>query len=81
MPVDFGSGLAGGLSSPLAQGSGLPSDTELEAAVQDILRNADLNSITKREVRRTLEEQFGMDLTPRKAYINGLIDKILLNQM
>ncbi|RXW18316.1 hypothetical protein EST38_g7538 [Candolleomyces aberdarensis] len=61
-------------------GSGQPSDAELERAVQDILRNADLNSITKREVRRTLEEQYGTDLTSRKGMINGVIDRVLLSQ-
>ncbi|KAJ3521156.1 hypothetical protein NMY22_g12430 [Coprinellus aureogranulatus] len=78
MPVaDFGAGLAGGQSSPLGMGSGsmTPSDPELERAVQDILRSADLNTITKREVRRTLEEQFGMDLTAKKSFINGIIDR------
>lgn len=57
-----------------------PSDGELERAVQDILRNADLNTITKREVRRTLEEQFQMDLTARKGMINGVIDRVLMSQ-
>ena len=83
MPVpDFGSGLAGGQSSPLGMGSGAmtPSDPELERAVQDILRSADLNTITKREVRRTLEEQFGMDLTVKKSFINGIIDRVLMSQ-
>ena len=76
MPApNFGGGLDGGQLSP-----GQPSDAELERAVQDILRNADLNSITKREVRRTLEEQFGMDLTSRKGMINGVIDRVLLGQ-
>ncbi|PPQ71372.1 hypothetical protein CVT26_006274 [Gymnopilus dilepis] len=57
-----------------------PSDAELDLAVQDILRSADLNSITKREIRRQLEEHFGMDLTSRKATINASIDRVLLNQ-
>ncbi|KAF6741605.1 glycosyltransferase family 2 protein [Ephemerocybe angulata] len=83
MPMEFGGGLAGGNSSPLGQGGavgGQPSDAELERAVQDILRSADLNTITKREVRRTLEEQFGMDLTGRKGMINGVIDRVLMSQ-
>lgn len=81
MPADYmGGALAGGNSSPLGQGLGLPSDFELERAVQDILRSADLNSITKREVRGTLEEQFGMDLTAKKAMINKVIDRVLLGQ-
>ena len=56
------------------------SDSDLEHAVQDVLRSADLNSITKREIRRQLESHFGMDLTSRKAVINAAIDRTLLEQ-
>ncbi|KAF5344589.1 hypothetical protein D9758_013900 [Tetrapyrgos nigripes] len=59
---------------------GSPSDAELERAVQDLLRFADLNSVTKRELRRQLEEQFGMDLTSRKGMINAAIDRCLAQQ-
>jgi chitin synthase len=55
-----------------------PSDAELERAIQDIIRAADLNTVTKRGIRRQLEEQFGVDLTARKNTINAAIDKILL---
>jgi chitin synthase len=57
----------------------VPSDSELDQAVQSILRSADLNSVTKREIRRKLEDHFGMDLTSRKAAINQAIDRILLS--
>lgn len=57
-----------------------PSDADLERAVNEVLRMADLNSVTKREIRRQLEEHFGMDLTSRKASINAAIDRALLNQ-
>lgn len=57
-----------------------PSDYELDRAVQDILRDADLNTVTKREVRRKLEDKYGMDLSTRKATINAVIDRILLGQ-
>ena len=60
--------------------SGGPSDFDLERAIQDVLRSADLNSITKREIRRQLESHFGMDLTSRKAVINASIDRVLLDQ-
>lgn len=56
-----------------------PSDAELERAVQELLRDADLNTITKREIRRRLEERFNMDLNSRKATINGAIDRVLLS--
>jgi len=51
----------------------------IDRVVQDILRSADLNSVTKREIRRQLEDHFGMDLTSRKATINAAIDRILLS--
>jgi chitin synthase len=57
-----------------------PSDVDIDRAVNDVLRTADLNSVTKRGIRRQLEEQFQMDLTSRKASINAAIDRALLNQ-
>ncbi|KAH7883110.1 glycosyltransferase family 2 protein [Phlebopus sp. FC_14] len=60
-------------------GPGAPSDVDLERAVQEVLRTADLNTVTKREIRRQLEEQFGMDLTSRKSTINAAIDRVLLS--
>jgi chitin synthase len=56
-----------------------PSDAELERAVQELLRDADLNTITKREIRKRMEEGFNMDLTSRKATINAAIDRVLLS--
>ena len=68
-------------TTPLQQSASRPvSDIDLERAVQDVLRLADLNSVTKREIRRQLENHFGMDLTSRKAVINASIDRILLDQ-
>ena len=63
----------------LGGGSG-PSDINIDRALQDVLRSADLNSVTKREMRRQLEDLFGTDLLSRKASINASIDHALLNQ-
>jgi len=70
----------GGDGAPAAGGA--PSDFELERCIQEIMRSAGLNSVTKRlrEIRRQLEEQFDMDLTSRKVTINAAIDRILLSQ-
>jgi chitin synthase len=62
------------IGSPIAG----PTEAELEAAVQDIIREADLNTVTKREIRRRLEERFATDLSGRKAGINAAIDRALL---
>lgn len=59
---------------------GAPSDIELDRAVESLLSGADLNSVTKREVRRKLEDRFGIDLTSRKATINQAIDRALLSR-
>lgn len=54
-----------------------PSDAELERVLQDILRTADLNLVTKKDLRRQLEEHFGVDLAPRKSAINAMVDRLL----
>ncbi|KZT54073.1 glycosyltransferase family 2 protein [Calocera cornea HHB12733] len=58
---------------------GLPSDTEIETAIRDILRDADLNTVTKRGIRQQLERVFGVDLGAKKSFVNGTIDRLLLN--
>ena len=55
-----------------------PTDADIERAVEDHLLNADLTTVTKREIRRRLEEQFGQDLSSRKRVINEAIDRVLL---
>ena len=57
---------------------GTPSDVEIDRAVQHILQDADLTTVTKREIRRQLEAEFAMDLSSRKAAINAAIDRVLL---
>jgi chitin synthase len=66
--------------SPEDNGYGSPSNAEIDRAVEEILRDADLNSITKREIRRRLEDIFGVDLTPRKSSVNAAIDRVLLSK-
>ncbi|TFK52854.1 glycosyltransferase family 2 protein [Heliocybe sulcata] len=67
-------------AASIGQSGDGPSDTELERAVLGVLQGADLNSVTKREIRMKLEEQFGVDLSSRKATINAAIDRALLSQ-
>ena len=55
-----------------------PTDSELEQAVETMLANADFNSVTKKNVRQRLEQQFGTDLSGRKAVINAAIDRVIL---
>ena len=59
---------------------GGPSDAELEEAVREVLRDADFNTVTKKQVRQRLEGLFNMDLSARKAIINATIDRVILAQ-
>ncbi|CCM03060.1 uncharacterized protein FIBRA_05180 [Fibroporia radiculosa] len=59
---------------------GGPSSADIDAAVADILRDADLATTTKREIRSKLEQRFAMDLSSRKRDINDAIDRILLSR-
>ncbi|EJD51949.1 glycosyltransferase family 2 protein [Auricularia subglabra TFB-10046 SS5] len=59
---------------------GGPTDLELESTVQAIVKEADLNSITKREIRQRLEDHFASDLSSRKAAINAMIERALYSR-
>ena len=52
-------------------------DRELELAIRQICATADLDDLTKKKVRKQLEQQFGVDLAVRKDTINALIEKVL----
>ncbi|KAG8798072.1 hypothetical protein FRC16_008063 [Serendipita sp. 398] len=81
MPVPRDSSpMMSGFDYDQAAGGQGPNDHEIEMAIRNILRNADLNSVTKRAVRQKLEEHFGVDLGARKATINSTIDRVLLEQ-
>ncbi|KAG9095195.1 hypothetical protein FS749_010895 [Ceratobasidium sp. UAMH 11750] len=62
------------MPSHMMSGDG-PSDLELERAVQDMLRDADMSQVTKRAVRTHLENVFGVSLTARKDFINSVIER------
>ncbi len=51
--------------------AGLPSDDALLAEIRDILRTADLMTVTKKGVKFELERRFGVPLDARRAYINS----------
>ncbi len=57
-----------------------PSDAEIERAVHEMLDGADLNTVTKKNVRQRLEGMFGVDLSARKAVINAAIDHAITSQ-
>ncbi|PKA57386.1 Zinc finger CCCH domain-containing protein 19 [Apostasia shenzhenica] len=53
------------------------SEKELVERLRVILRTSDLSTTTAASVRRKLEEDFGVDLTERKAFVRDQIDLFL----
>jgi chitin synthase len=49
----------------------LPSDDSILAEIRDILRTADLMTITKKAVKLELERRFGVNLDAKRAYISS----------
>ncbi|KAE7999559.1 hypothetical protein FH972_003974 [Carpinus fangiana] len=56
------------------------SDSELIARLREFLRGSDLNTTTTGTVRRRLEEDFGVDLTEKKAFIREQVDLFLQSE-
>jgi chitin synthase len=57
----------------------LPSDDALLAEIREILRSADLMTVTKKSIKAELENRFGMNLNAKRAYINsGMFSCFLL---
>ncbi len=49
----------------------LPSDEALLAEIREILKTADLMTVTKKSIKLELENRFGMNLDPKRAFINA----------
>ncbi|PHH86483.1 hypothetical protein CDD83_10194 [Cordyceps sp. RAO-2017] len=60
---------------------GLPSDDALLAEIRDILRTADLMTVTKKGVKQELERRFDVPLDTKRAYINSATEAILSGQL
>jgi len=75
-PVPFGATPYG--STPyLPTMGGLPTDEQVSADIRAILANADLNTITKKGVRQELEQRYGVELGPKKDFVNREIERAL----
>lgn len=56
------------------------SDSDLIARLHEFLRNSDLTTTSTATVRRKLEEDFGVDLTDKKAFIREQVDLFLQSE-
>ncbi|KAH8427444.1 chitin synthase class Va [Aspergillus melleus] len=57
--------------------SHLPPDDAILAEIRDILRSADLMSVTKKSIKQELERRFGMNLDAKRPYINSATEAVL----
>jgi len=57
----------------------LPPDDQLLAEIRDILRTADLMTVTKKNIKAELEMRFGLSLDAKKAYISSGRSSLLLS--
>lgn len=55
-------------------------DSELIERLREFLRNSDLNTTTTAIVRRKLEDDFGVDLSDKKAFIREQVDLFLQSE-
>lgn len=60
---------------------GLPSDDALLAEIRDILKTADLMTVTKKGIKQELERRFDVPLDAKRAYINTATEALLSGQL
>jgi hypothetical protein len=54
-----------------------PNNSAIEEAVRRVVSGADLTTMTSKTVRKTLETEFGCDLTAQKKFITATIVKLI----
>ena len=74
----FGGGGMGGAELEMSTIE-LPNDDAILAEIREILRTADLMTVTKKSIKAELERKFGMGLDAKRAYINsGMFSSIII---
>lgn len=59
----------------------IPSDEQLTEEIREILRTADLMTVTKKSIRLQLENKFGVKLSAKREYINHVTESILTGEL
>nr|OQO22786.1 hypothetical protein B0A51_09724 [Rachicladosporium sp. CCFEE 5018] len=65
----------------LSTSSDLPSDDALLAEIREILRTADLMTVTKKSIKAELERRFGVSMEGKRQYIGSATEAILSGQL
>lgn len=67
-------------TTPVTLGEAGITNAQLESSILRICADADLDQLTKKGVRKQLEEEFGVGLNTRKEAINRIIEKVLAGE-
>jgi chitin synthase len=62
-------------------GHDLPSDDAILAEIREILRTADLMTVTKKSIKAELERRFGVPMDGKRQYIGSATEAILSGQL
>ncbi|KAI9667053.1 MAG: hypothetical protein M1829_005594, partial [Trizodia sp. TS-e1964] len=65
----------------MAHLAGLPTEDSILAEIREILKSADLMSVTKKSIKMELEKRFGVSLDSKRAYINSATEALLSGQL
>jgi len=76
-----GSQYFGNQELEMANLAGLPSDDAILSEIREILKTADLMTVTKKSIKLDLEQRFGVALDARRAYINSATEALLSGQL
>jgi chitin synthase len=81
-PSDMGSHYAASqMGVEMANLNGYPSDDQILTEIRDLLKQADLMTVTKKGIKKELEARFGMALDAKRAYISSGKSTILVFQI
>ena len=61
--------------------SDMPSDDAILAEIREILRTADLMTVTKKSIKAELERRFGVPMDSKRQYIGSATEAILSGQL
>ncbi len=67
-------------NGPVSLGEAGTTEAQLESSIRRICAGADLDQLTKKGVRKQLEEEYEVGLGSRKESINRIIEKVLTGE-
>lgn len=67
-------------SNTMSLGAEGITEGQLEVSIRRICEGADLDTLTKKGVRKALEEEYGVGLGGRKEAINRIIERVLAGE-